>query len=315
MLFVVSASLRFHAKPLGECITRTTPRMNSKAKALAQELKKLEPKDIKKQLHVNDALAKEYAQHLGNFEGMTPVPCCGLYDSNLFNAFDGMNWDEEEERWANSSVRVFSGLYGMLRPYDLIQPLSLPVALGTKLTNSKGKFLRDFWLELVQRDLSDDLQKLPMPVIVNLAAEEDSQGILDLDALPEGTRIATVDFKTADKADAGSAKGEFLRWALETRCMTVEELLEFRGVGCGPEEQAAEYRVSPKKTSPDSLVFEEATGQGSGGGWSKKLAESGTSKTKFVKEFASGKQRYMRTEINKALVKESKKGRKNSEVY
>lgn len=316
MLFVVSASLRFHARPAAEAALRATPRLNSKAKALAQELKQLEPKDIKKQLHVNDALAKQYAQHLGNFEGQNPVPCTALYDSPLFSALDTSSWEDEDAKWANSHMRIFSGLYGFLRPYDAIQPLSLPVGLNTKLTNSKGKFLRDFWKDLVLRELNDDLSKLPMPVIINLAAEEDTRDILDLDALPEFTRIATVDFNCNKKDDAITAKGEFLRWALESRCMTVEELLDFQGIGSGPDDENGEYRMSPKKSSPDHLVFEEAgKSTGAGGNWSKKLADFSGSKTKFIKEHASGKTRFLRGEINTALLKEKKKDRKKAGVY
>lgn len=314
MLFLVSAALRFHLKPTAECAVRSTPRLASKAKALAQELRKLEAKDIKKQLHVNDALAKEYATHLGSFEAQKPVPACALYDSRLWQALNAASFDQEDAEWANAHVRVLSGLYGVLRPFDEIQPLGLPVALHTKLTTSKGKFLRDYWKETLRKELADSLQRLPMPVIINLALEEDTLEILGEDVLPESTRVATVEFKTIEKEDAAEAKGEFLRWALESRCMNVEDLLQFRGLVDEGEE--ATYRVSPKAaSSKDGLVFEEAIGEGSSGGWTKKLAESGMSKNAFIKEFASSKDRYKRTEINKAFVKENKKNRKHTAVF
>jgi len=291
---------------------RSTPRLGTKAKVLAAELRRLEPKDIKKQLHVNDALAKQYAQHLGQFESRQPIPACCLYDSPLFNSAGLTEFDEDDADWANSHVRVFSGLYGFLRPFDEIQTLSLPVGLNTKLTNSKGKFLRDFWRDAIKKDIEETLQRLPMPVILNLAAEEDNS-LLHPDVLPEGTRVATVDFKTIDKSSAMDAKGEFLRWMLENRCMTVEELLEFKGLV--EDGEAATFRVHPKASSPDAIVFEENIGDGGDGGWSKKLAQFGGSKSKFVKEFASGKDRWRRTEMNKALMKDEKQKRKKQAFY
>lgn len=310
MLFVLSAAVRFHAKPVTECVTRSTPRLASKAKALVSELRKLEPKDIKKQLHVNDALAKEYAKTLNNFEGTRPVPAVGLYDNKMFASLDATSWEYDDADWAQSNIRVLSGLYGLLKPFDEIQPLSLPVGLGTKLPTSKGKFLRDYWRESVQKELNDSLQKLPMPVIINCASEEDTMGIYDEAGLPEGTRIANIDFKTIERGAVPEAVGEFVRWAIERRCMTVEELLDFKGNIDEGEEPT--YRLSPKSQGKDMLVFEEAIGEGSGGGWGKKMAEFGSSKGKFIKEFASGKDRYKRSEINKAMVKETKKNRKKT---
>uniref|UniRef100_A0A7S4R5B4 Uncharacterized protein n=2 Tax=Alexandrium monilatum TaxID=311494 RepID=A0A7S4R5B4_9DINO len=312
MFFLLSGAVRFHAKPVLECAVRSHPRLGNKAKALAQELHRLEAKDIKKQLHVNDALAKQYVAHLQDFEKQQPVSACCLYDTPLFNSLNAPDFDEDDADWANSYVRIFSGLYGLLRPYDEIQPLSLPVSMGTKLTNSKGKFLRDYWRAPVQQELLDGLQKLPMPVIVTLAAEEDNE-LLDKEILPEGTRIARVNFKTIDKDDAQTATGEFMRWALENRCMTVEELLDFKGLNV--EEHGASYRVNPKASEPDKIVFEENIGDGGSGGWSKKLAEFEGSKKKFIRENASGKDRWKRTEINKALIKGDKKKRSKSVVY
>eukprot|EP00930_Biecheleria_cincta_P086604 TRINITY_DN75872_c0_g1_i1.p1 TRINITY_DN75872_c0_g1~~TRINITY_DN75872_c0_g1_i1.p1 ORF type:complete len:313 (-),score=85.66 TRINITY_DN75872_c0_g1_i1:26-964(-) len=312
MLVVLSAAMRFHAQPVTEVARRSSPRLLTKTKALVQELRRLEAKDIKKQLHVNDALAKQYAQHLTQFESKQPVPACCLYDSALFNSASLHSFEYDDAEWANSHVHVFSGLYGLVRPFDEIQTLSLPVSLNTKLTNSKGKFLRDYWREYVMKEIEESLQRLPMPVIVNLAADEDQQ-LLSTDLLPEGTRVAKVDFKTIDKSSVLDAKGEFLRWMLENRCMTVEDLLEFKGLIADGE--AATYRVHPKASSPDSIVFEENIGDGGDGGWSKKLAQFGGSKAKFIKEEASGKDRWRRTEMNKALRKDEKQKRSKNEFY
>ena len=93
----------------------------------------------------------------------------------------------------------------------------------------------------------------------------------------------------------------------------VEDLLEFRGLV--DDDEPAAFRLSPKRSKPDLIVFEANINEGAGGSWKKNLVESGLSKHAFVKSEASGKNRFKRSEINKALAKEDKKRRKNAAVY
>ncbi|CAJ1355655.1 unnamed protein product [Effrenium voratum] len=350
MLVVLSAAARFHSKPVTDLALRSSPKLLSKAKTLVQELSVLEAKDIKKQLHVNDALAKQYAAYLKDFEAKEPVPCCGVFDTPLWNSSALSSFDEDDAEWANSYVRIFSGLYGLLRPYDQIQRLSLPVSLSTKLKTTKGSVLRQYWAESIEKDrglrvegpsrsymsaglignggdssrtspsrpfkeIEGALQKLPMPVIVDMSNEEDRL-LLDADRLPPETRVMKVEFKHLKKEGALEAQGEFLRWMLQNRCMTPEELVDFRGLEQEDEEEEVNsYRLHKNQPSPNHLVFEENKRDGGDGGWAKKLAEYGGSQRKFVKEFASGKEKWKRSELNKAVKKETKKRSSGSSFY
>jgi len=188
----------------------------------------------------------------------------------------------------------------------------MPVSLSTKLANSKGKFLRDYWREPIATELERGLKECPVPTIVNLAKEEDA-AIMDLSLLPEGTRILRVDFGKG-KGDVGESRGEFLRWALENRCMSVDDLLEYRGlVGEGA---PATHRVSLKNKDPNVIMFEEATQDGGGDNWRKKFGESGKSKGAFMKEVAGSKKtKYKTTEIKKALIKDKRQSRKKNQVF
>ncbi|CAJ1355656.1 unnamed protein product [Effrenium voratum] len=315
MLVVLSAAARFHSKPVTDLALRSSPKLLSKAKTLVQELSVLEAKDIKKQLHVNDALAKQYAAYLKDFEAKEPVPCCGVFDTPLWNSSALSSFDEDDAEWANSYVRIFSGLYGLLRPYDQIQRLSLPVSLSTKLKTTKGSVLRQYWAESIEKEIEGALQKLPMPVIVDMSNEEDRL-LLDADRLPPETRVMKVEFKHLKKEGALEAQGEFLRWMLQNRCMTPEELVDFRGLEQEDEEEEVNsYRLHKNQPSPNHLVFEENKRDGGDGGWAKKLAEYGGSQRKFVKEFASGKEKWKRSELNKAVKKETKKRSSGSSFY
>lgn len=309
---MLSAATRFHAKPVSEVALRTSPRLTHKAKALAAELRRLEAKDIKKQLHVNDVLAKQYETHLNNFEKQSPIPAVCLFDSPLYASLDAASFDLDDAEWANQTIRIYSGIYGLIRPFDEIQPLSLPVSLGTKLTTTKGKFLRDYWREPLTLELENMLRDLPSPVLVNCGALDTDTEVLTPEMLPDGTRVTKVDFKLRGKGSgSGEAIGEFVRWALENRCTTVDEFLEFRGLV--DEDAPAHYRISAKGSKGGDIVFEENIGGNDS--WQQKIADSGKSKGAFVKEFVSGKNRYKRTEMNKALAKDARQKRKNHAVY
>lgn len=172
--------------------------------------------------------------------------------------------------------------------------------------------MQDYWRDPVNKELAESLKHLPMPVMINMAAQQDTD-IIDKDALPKYTSVMSVDFKTK-KGNGAEEKGEFIRWAMEQQVMSIEELLEYRGLV--EEDEAASYRICTKGSVGDAIVFEDNVGEGGGGGWKKKLADSGGGKRALIKEFASGKNRYKRTELNKAMTKESKQQRKaQSAIY
>mmetsp|Transcript_7765 Transcript_7765/g.16832 ORF Transcript_7765/g.16832 Transcript_7765/m.16832 type:complete len:312 (+) Transcript_7765:74-1009(+) len=311
MLVLLSSSLKFHAKPVTELVVQSTPRFAQKARELASELKVLEAKEIKKHLAVNDAVAKVYIQSLGKFESMTPVPACSLYDGAIYTGLAAPEMEEDDAEWANHHIRILSGIYGLVRPFDAIQPLSLPVTLGTKLTTSKGKFLRDYWAESIANSLDESLRKLPRPLILNCAHEEDSS-VLNPSTLPEGTRITNVQFKIRDRNEAAEATGELIRWIMENRCQNFEDLLTYRGMV--EEDEEAVYRIKPCNDD-NTIIFEEKVSDGGSGNWARRMAESGMSRKAYVKEHASGKNRYKRSEMNKSMAKEKKKERGKHVVF
>lgn len=269
----------------------------------------MDAKEIKKQLHVNDQLSKTYMEQLMKFEKSKVVPACGLYDSDLFRALDAESFDEDDADWCNQNVRIISGLYGLLRPYDEIAPLGLPLTLSTKLTTTKGKHLHNFWQDPIVHELNEHFKKMPMPVVINLAKEEDSGKILEGD-LPKDMQVITVGFRQID--DAATAKGEFLRWALVNRCMTVEDLLEYKGDIDEEEGEDPIYKVSAKNQDENKIVFELAKRKNT---IQDQYRESGLSKKQFIKATSSGKDRYKRGEMEKAMEKDKKRSRAKSAVY
>jgi len=92
------------------------------------------------------------------------------FDGDVYDGLQARQMTADDLDFAQKHLRILSGLYGVLRPLDLIQPYRLEMAI--KLANPRGKDLYAFWCERLTAAINDELQKMPRPVLVNLASEE-----------------------------------------------------------------------------------------------------------------------------------------------
>ena len=151
---------------------------------------------------------------------------------------------------AQKVLRILSGLYGLLRPLDLILPYRLE--MGTRLATARGEDLYDFWGSRVTDLLREDLAESPgTEALVDLASQE-YRRVVDPDAL--GARVVTPTFLDA-KGDgphrvvsffAKRARGAMAGWMVRERVTRIRWLTEFDGLG---------YRFDPERSRPDAPVF------------------------------------------------------------
>lgn len=148
---------------------------------------------------------------------------------------------------AQRHLRILSGLYGLLRPLDLIQPYRLE--MGTRLTNPRGRNLYQFWGDRITRALNDALEESGGP-LVNLASEEYFKSVQ-----PAGLAVPVITPVFKDRAGQGykvisfhakRARGMMARFALRERLDRVEQLQEFTAGG---------YVFRPDLSSPREWVF------------------------------------------------------------
>ncbi|KAF4320441.1 hypothetical protein BBO99_00005478 [Phytophthora kernoviae] len=229
------------------------------------QLRSLSQAKVKSLLGVSDALAKlnyDRFQAFDESEAATKAakPTETLKQAALaFNgpAYQGLgahNLLDEELDYAQSHLRVLCGLYGILRPLDLIQPYRLE--MGQKLANNRGKDLYEFWGDTIVSELdtlfsegeaSDDEKK--QRVLVNVASQEYFKS-LPRDALKDA-RISMVDcvFKDDGKIKsvyAKRARGLMCRYLIQKRVDSLEGITEFDLEG---------YKYSSSASSDDTFVF------------------------------------------------------------
>jgi cytoplasmic iron level regulating protein YaaA (DUF328/UPF0246 family) len=255
MLLLLSPAKKLdYDSPLATSL-QTEPLFVDEAKVLIDVLKKKTVGDVAKLMSLSNSLAQlntqRYADWSTEFTQKNARPAILAFNGDVYEGLDAGSLSEAQLKWAQDHVAILSGLYGVLRPLDLMQPYRLE--MGTKLTNPSGKTLYDFWKQTIAPYLNTRLAKDKQPVVVNLASEEYFKSV-DLGAL--NARIIQCVFQD-QKAGAYKiisfyakrARGLMARYVIENRINTPSKLSGFSLEG---------YRFSPEVSTEDKLVFRRA---------------------------------------------------------
>ncbi|MEZ7956173.1 MAG: peroxide stress protein YaaA [Rubritalea sp.] len=152
----------------------TTPRLLENSKILVKQLRAMTPKALGKLMSISDKLADLNAERYTTWEpDFTPEnsrQCLFAFTGDVYQGMELSNWKAPDFTLAQKQIRILSGLYGVLRPLDLMQPYRLE--MGTKLASSRGKNLYEFWDEKITDLLNTDLKKSGSNFVVNLASNE-----------------------------------------------------------------------------------------------------------------------------------------------
>lgn len=173
------------------------------------------------------------------------------FAGDVYTGMDAPNsFSERDFTHAQKTLRILSGLYGVLRPLDLMQPYRLE--MGSKLTTDRGRTLYDFWGSRVSEQLNSAVDASPgAKVLVNLASNEYFSAV-DQSTL-EAPIVAPVFLDAKGDAEykivsffAKRARGSMSAWIIQNRITTRKALVEFDGDG---------YRYDADRSGPDRPVF------------------------------------------------------------
>ncbi len=228
----------------------TTPLLKSDIAELAERTVRLRQSDLKRLMGISDNLA-----HLNHerFQAFDPACEDGLQAAFAFNGdvYQGLNargLDRKGLVWAQDHIRILSGLYGVLRPLDAVQPYRLE--MGIRLQTKRGSDLYRFWKGPVAGTLNDALDGHADATLINLASQEYFAAV-DRKAL----RFPVVNCHFREEKDgehriisfyAKKARGLMARYAIDRRLDRAEGLKDFNAEGYG-------YR--PELSSDEDWVF------------------------------------------------------------
>ncbi len=230
----------------------STPALLEDSETLIDCLRRFSPKQLLKLMAISAELAQvTHQQYAAWGPPFTPSNAKQAVLAFRGNAYVGLNVDAYSAAdfgSAQRSLRIISGLYGVLRPLDLIQPYRLEMA--TKLKSPRGKNLYEFWGTRITEALKDDLMRQDDPVMMNLASNEYFKSVnpKQLDA-----RIVTPSFKEARHgthksigAFSKKARGLMASYIIRNQLTDVEDVKSFDAEG---------YRFDAGLSSCDDWVF------------------------------------------------------------
>ena len=173
MIIVISPSKTLDFSP-NSFHTHTLPRQLKQSQELIDTAKQLSPEDLANLMKISEKLSQLNWQRYQDFQQPFTLnnakQALLAFKGDVYAGIDSDNYSEEDFSFAQQHLRILSGLYGALRPLDLIQPYRLE--MGTRLQNSHGKNLYEFWDTQVTELLNQDFVDTTTPVLINLASTE-----------------------------------------------------------------------------------------------------------------------------------------------
>ena len=209
----------------------TTPRFAAEATTLAHAAAHLTQKKLAELMHISPALAKLNADRFRDFDTLPERPAMFAFAGDVYTGLEAKTLDEAAVVYAQDHVRLLSGLYGLLRPLDLMRPYRLE--MGTRWAPRKTK-LTDWWGDRIAKLLADDVEAEGSGTVLNLASQEywaAAQG-----KLPASIRVVAIDFREGEAQKfvsfhAKKARGMVARWLVEHRIDDIEGIKGFDSDG------------------------------------------------------------------------------------
>lgn len=233
MLTILSPAKNVNFDVKSEDKNYSEPIFRAEVLELVSELQKYDPWEIAKLMRVNGKIAeltfKRFMMWKKEYNLSNSKQSILAYSGTVYQALKAVELSEEELNFAQDHIRILSGLFGVLRPLDLMQPYRLE--MGTKLKNSAGTNLYDLWRSLITDYFNKEIIKHKDNTLVNLASKEYSTTINELKF--KG-RIITPVFKEYNKGaykiisvSAKRARGLMARFVIKNRINDVEKLKDF----------------------------------------------------------------------------------------
>ena len=231
----------------------SVPSFLSQSSKLIGQLKKKEPKDIASLMGLSDKLATLNYDRYQSWTASKKAsndskPSLLVFKGDVYQGLQAEDLTKKEMNFAQKHVRILSGLYGILRPLDLMKPYRLE--MGTKLETTQGKNLYEFWGDKIQKNVLDELKNQKSDLLINLASKE---YFTVLGKVPEDVNVISPAFKDYKNGKykiisfyAKKARGLMARWIIQNKVTDFENLKDFDVEG---------YKYSKVESTSTTPVF------------------------------------------------------------
>ena len=254
MLAVISPAKTLDFDSPNACDAFTRPQFLGQSRNLIQILKTKSAAEIKKLMSLSDNLAELNVDRYRKWKapakiGPTARQAAYAFMGDVYQGLDFSSLKSKDRDFAQKSLRILSGLYGLLKPLDLIAPHRLE--MGTRLANEQGSNLYAFWGDTQTKALNREFKALGHSTLLNLASDEYFKSVK-----PKALKADIVTPRFLDSNDgktykvisfyAKRARGTMARWLIQQKVDTPDQLKEFSEDG---------YRYDKKRSEPNQPVF------------------------------------------------------------
>lgn len=251
MLVIISPAKKLNWDPVS-LTNVTSPIFQKEALELTGVAKNLSPKKLSDLMKISSNLAQLNFDRFHSFESepnaKNSKPAALAFAGDTYVGLEARTLDQESIQYAQTHLRILSGLYGLLRPLDQIQPYRLE--MGSKLKTKKGKSLYEFWGDLLSKELNDHASKVNSKFLVNCASNEYFNAI---DTTVLSLKVVTPVFLENKDGQskvisffAKKARGAMARFIIEQKVTSPDGLKDFDTGG---------YKFQNKESSDGKMMF------------------------------------------------------------
>lgn len=258
MLFLISPAKSLdYDTPVPAELPHTLPQFLPQSRQLIEVLRQKTPADIASLMSLSDKLASlnvaRYEAWSNRFTADNSRQAVLAFNGDVYDGLQARSLSAEDLQWAQQHLAILSGLYGVLRPLDQLQPYRLE--MGTRLANPGGKDLYQFWGPQIADHLNQRLQADASPVVVNLASQEYFKAVQQKVLKARVIECVFEDWKDDRykiiSFHAKRARGLMARYAITHRVNLPSQLEGFDLDG---------YAFQPAASETDRLVFRRRLG-------------------------------------------------------
>ena len=247
MLVVVSPAKKLDMDPVAG-VKPTQPIFPERTQELVFEAAKLSSAELEKLMKISPNLAKLNQQRFTEFGTQSRKPAAFAFAGDTFQGLEAATLEDDALRWAQEHLRILSGLYGILRPLDEIEPYRLE--MGSRLKTKRGKNLYEYWGSDLAAALNAQARATGSDAVVNCASQEYFAAV-DMNTLTVPV-VSPVFMEATEKGPkivsfyAKRARGAMARFIVSHRIKNLASLLEFDSGG---------YRYQASLSSENKPVF------------------------------------------------------------
>jgi len=252
MLFVVSPAKNLDYDSAAPVDDYTQPDLLDEAAALVKVCRQFSPHELSELMGISDKLAglnaARFSEWRTPFSTTKAKQAVFAFNGDVYTGLDAASLSEADWQYGQEHMRILSGLYGVLKPLDLMMPYRLE--MGTKLKTSRGRDLYAFWGDTITQKLNQTLDHLDTDIFINLASNEYFKAV-KTDSLQ--AKVVTPVFKDTKNGKlkvisfyAKKARGLMARYILEKKPNSVADLQSFDEAG---------YSFNAELSNDKELVF------------------------------------------------------------